>query len=94
MFKAVLIDLPGQYRGRLERLHRAGYRWGAGHPKPPLPKGHADAIAFGRVFISSPNLPLRLQHGYPLTPYNRKTFSRCDVARHTDYPFYDVMAPA
>ena len=36
--------------------------------------GHADAIAFGRIFISNPDLPRRLQHGYPLTPYNRATF--------------------
>ena len=27
--------------------------------------GHADAIAFGRIFISNPDLPRRLQHGYP-----------------------------
>ena len=56
--------------------------------------GHADAIAFGRIFISNPDLPLRLQHGYPLTPYNRKTFYGGDVAGYTDYPFYDAMAPA
>jgi len=36
--------------------------------------GHADAIAFGRIFISNPDLPRRLQRGYPLTPYNRATF--------------------
>src|SRR6202040_854653 len=36
--------------------------------------GHADAIAFGRIFISNPDLPRRLRHGYPLTPYNRATF--------------------
>ncbi|HWZ38463.1 MAG TPA: alkene reductase [Bradyrhizobium sp.] len=56
--------------------------------------GHADAIAFGRIFISNPDLPLRLQHGHPLTPYNRKTFYGGDVAGYTDYPFYDAMAPA
>jgi N-ethylmaleimide reductase len=56
--------------------------------------GHADAIAFGRIFISNPDLPLRLQRGYPLTPYNRATFYGGDVAGYTDYPFYDAMAPA
>jgi N-ethylmaleimide reductase len=29
---------------------------------------HADAVAFGRIFISNPDLPRRLQRGYPLTP--------------------------
>ena len=57
-------------------------------------EGHADAIAFGRIFISNPDLPLRLQRGYPLTPYNRKTFYGGDVATYTDYPFHDAMAPA
>jgi 2,4-dienoyl-CoA reductase-like NADH-dependent reductase (Old Yellow Enzyme family) len=53
-----------------------------------------DAVAFGRIFISNPDLPLRLRHGYPLTPYDRKTFYGGDVAGYTDYPFYDAMAPA
>ncbi len=29
--------------------------------------GQADAIAFGRIFISNPDLPRRLREGYPLT---------------------------
>jgi N-ethylmaleimide reductase len=59
-----------------------------------IAEGHADAIAFGRIFISNPDLPLRLQHDYPLTPYDRKTFYGGDAAGYTDYPFYDAMAPA
>jgi N-ethylmaleimide reductase len=38
-----------------------------------IARGHADAIAFGRIFISNPDLPRRLRHGFPLTPYNRAT---------------------
>jgi N-ethylmaleimide reductase len=56
--------------------------------------GHADAIAFGRIFISNPDLPRRLQHGFPLTPYNRATFYGGEEAGYTDYPAYDEMAPA
>ena len=52
--------------------------------------GHADAIAFGRIFISNPDLPRRLQHGYPLTPYNRATFYGGEAAGYTDYP--DMMS--
>jgi N-ethylmaleimide reductase len=59
-----------------------------------IAEGHADAIAFGRIFISNPDLPNRLRHGYPLTPYNRKTFYGGDVEGYTDYPVYDAMAPA
>src|SRR5262249_8292260 len=39
-----------------------------------IAEGHADAIAFGRIYISNPDLPRRLHHGFPLTPYNRATF--------------------
>jgi N-ethylmaleimide reductase len=56
--------------------------------------GHADAIAFGRIFISNPDLPRRLQRGFPLTPYDRKTFYGGDVAGYTDYPMHDELARA
>jgi N-ethylmaleimide reductase len=56
--------------------------------------GHADAIGFGRIFISNPDLPRRLQHGYKLTPYNRATFYGGEEKGYTDYPAYDEMAPA
>ena len=56
--------------------------------------GHADAIAFGRIFISNPDLPRRLHEGFPLTPYNRATFYGGDVAGYTDYPVYGEMEPA
>jgi N-ethylmaleimide reductase len=56
--------------------------------------GHADAIGFGRIFISNPDLPRRLQHGYELTPYSRATFYGGEETGYTDYPIYDEMAPA
>ena len=56
--------------------------------------GQADAIAFGRIFISNPDLPRRLQHGFPLTPYNRATFYGGEEAGYTDYPVHDGLAPA
>jgi N-ethylmaleimide reductase len=54
--------------------------------------GHADAIAFGRIFISNPDLPRRLREGLPLTPYNRKTFYGGEEAGYTDYPAHDELA--
>ena len=59
-----------------------------------IAQGHADAIAFGRIFISNPDLPRRLSHGFPITPYDRATFYGGDAAGYTDYPVYDEMAPA
>jgi len=59
-----------------------------------IAQGHADAIAFGRIFISNPDLPRRLRHGFPLTPYNRATFYGGEAAGYTDYPVHDGMATA
>jgi N-ethylmaleimide reductase len=56
--------------------------------------GHADAIAFGRIFISNPDLPRRLQHGFPLTPYNRATFYGGEEAGYTDYPAHQELQRA
>jgi N-ethylmaleimide reductase len=56
--------------------------------------GHADAIAFGRIFISNPDLPRRLQRGFPLTPYNRATFYGGEEIGYTDYPVYRELEQA
>lgn len=58
-----------------------------------IAEGTADAIAFGRYFISNPDLPERLRIGAPLTPYDRKTFYGGDVTGYTDYqPFVGTAA--
>jgi N-ethylmaleimide reductase len=49
----------------------------------------ADMVAFGRYFISNPDLPRRIQLGLPLNSYNRDTFYNNDSRGYTDYPFYD-----
>lgn len=51
-----------------------------------LAAGHADAIAFGRAFISNPDLPRRLAIGASLAPYDRSTFYGGDGRGYTDYP--------
>jgi N-ethylmaleimide reductase len=59
-----------------------------------IAEGHADAIAFGRIFISNPDLPRRLSEGFPLTPYNRATFYGGEERGYTDYPVYGELEPA
>jgi N-ethylmaleimide reductase len=49
-------------------------------------EGHADIIAFGRLFISNPDLPARLRMGAELTPYNRPTFYSQGPVGYVDYP--------
>lgn len=45
-----------------------------------------DLIAFGRWFISNPDLPDRIRHGHDLTVYDRATFYSGSTAGYTDYP--------
>ena len=54
--------------------------------------GHADAIAFGRQFISNPDLPERLRRNLPLTPYNRAAFYGGGREGYVDYPTYAAGA--
>jgi N-ethylmaleimide reductase len=48
--------------------------------------GTADLVAFGRMFISNPDLPERLRTGAPLHAYDRATFYGGDARGYTDYP--------
>jgi len=48
--------------------------------------GAADAVAFGRAFISNPDLVARIQHGTEWTPWIRPTFYTPGPAGYTDYP--------
>lgn len=50
--------------------------------------GIAEAVAFGRHFVSNPDLPRRIQEALPLTPYDRDTFYTFDAKGYTDYPAY------
>lgn len=49
-------------------------------------QGHADAVAFGRPFISNPDLVARLRHNVPLNAADRKTFYGGDGQGYVDYP--------
>lgn len=49
-------------------------------------EGKADAIAFGRMFISNPDLPHRLKLGVSLNRYDRATFYGGSEQGYTDYP--------
>ncbi len=48
--------------------------------------GAADLIAFGRPFISNPDLVERLRMGAPVAPDDRKTWYGGDARGYTDYP--------
>lgn len=51
-----------------------------------LAAGHIDLIAFGRAFISNPDLPARLAADAPLNEANPKTFYSGEEKGYIDYP--------
>jgi N-ethylmaleimide reductase len=50
-----------------------------------IDKKHADAIAFGRLFIANPDLVERIKENKPLNPADRSTFYGGGAHGYTDY---------
>ena len=57
-------------------------------------KGDADLVAFGRYFVSNPDLPTRIKQRLPLSDYDRSTFYTFDARGYIDYPAYTAGALA
>lgn len=55
--------------------------------------GTCDAVAFGRLFISNPDLPMRLRLDAPLNKYELSTFYGGGAAGYTDYPALEPSGP-
>ena len=70
------------YQGKF--LTAGGYDQAMG--EKVLEEGLADAVAYGRLYISNPDLAERFQKNAPLNPYNRATFYGGQEAGYTDYP--------
>src|SRR5262249_35279435 len=51
-----------------------------------IAKGRADLVAFGKPFISNPDLVTRLYLDVPLSPLNRETLYGGAEQGYTDYP--------
>jgi PAS domain-containing protein len=54
------------------------------HPED-IDQGHADAVSFGKLFISNPDLPRRIRDGVSLSTFERTTFYTFDRIGYTDY---------
>lgn len=53
-----------------------------------IDEGHADAIAFGRLYIANPDLVERIHAAVPLNVYDRSTFYGGAEHGYTDYATY------
>jgi N-ethylmaleimide reductase len=84
---------------QLIRKHYKGVIIAAGGFTPEsaaaiIAAGDADLVAFGRHFISNPDLPARIRDNAPLAAYNRDTFYGGKEVGYTDYPVYSPEAVA
>ncbi|XP_028806516.1 putative 12-oxophytodienoate reductase 11 [Neltuma alba] len=56
-----------------------------------IANGGADLVAYGRLFLANPDLPLRFQLDAPLNKPDKSTFYTQDrVVGYTDYPFLQL----
>ncbi|HEX8385488.1 MAG TPA: alkene reductase [Rubricoccaceae bacterium] len=78
----------------LAREHFSGALIASGDFSPEeaertVAEGRADLIAFGRDFLATPDLPIRLAAGAPLNAPDRATFYGGGARGYTDYPIWD-----
>jgi hypothetical protein len=76
-----------------ERFRRAARKERLCPPTDPF-LGIDRLVAFGRHFISNPDLPERLRRGLPLNRYDRTIFYGGDRRGHVDYPPAEVASAA
>ena len=57
-----------------------------------IAEGRIDLVAFGKPFISNPDLVTRLYLNAPLAPANRETFYGGADQGYTDYPLFAVSS--
>ncbi len=86
-------DMPDSFRAAVRdifpnRILCAG-RYNLARAQHVLGNGWADMIGFGRTFIANPDLPARLEHGWPLTPLDAATLYGGGAHGYTDYPFHN-----
>lgn len=76
----------GQLRKRFHQTYLANNGYDLDLATSQLVDGHVDLVAFGRPFISNPDLTERLKTGAPLTPMNPATIYGGGAEGYTDYP--------
>ncbi|GAB4853728.1 12-oxophytodienoate reductase 3 [Ancistrocladus abbreviatus] len=81
-----------QLMRKLRRAYQGPFMSSGGYTRElgtdAVARGEADLVAYGRLFISNPDLVKRFKINAPLNKYDRTTFYTHDpVVGYTDYPF-------
>ena len=73
-------------RKRFKQAYVANNGYDVALAEKVLEAGAADLIAFGKPFISNPDLAERLKAGAPLNEWDKATFYGGGAKGYTDYP--------
>jgi N-ethylmaleimide reductase len=79
-----------EFRPRFEQLIMANCGYTQASAEAAVGDGLADLVAFGRPFISNPDLPARFRNGWPLAPADDMShWYTAGAEGYTDYPAFD-----
>jgi len=84
----------GSLRKRFSRAYVANNGYDFELATKVLEAGAADLIAFGKPFISNPDLVERLEKGAPLNAADKATFYGGGAKGYTDYPTLEAADAA
>ena len=91
------VPVPSFDYAKLKRLFGgiviANNGFDKAHANEEISGGRADLVAFGKLFISNPDLVIRLLLDAPLMPAHRETFYGGAEQGYTDYPMLRGVAP-
>ena len=93
------FGLPGIPAGMLEKI-RAAFRgplilcggYDGERARTAIDSGLGDLVAFGVPFIANPDLPDRLENGWPLNEADQTTFYGGGEKGYTDYSYHQADA--
>lgn len=89
-------DMPAAFREALRLTYRGTLIYAGKYTREraetALRNGWADLIGFGRPFVANPDLPERLNNGWPLAVPDANRFFGGAAAGYTDYPCFAAEA--
>jgi len=78
-------DVIGRYRKMYSGTLVANGAYSPAEAEQELISGRADAICFGKLFISNPDLPEKIENNIPLKDWDHSTFYSLGEKGYTDY---------
>ena len=86
---AVVDDAPSTsalFRKKFNGMYMSAGGYTVEAAQQAVSSGSVDVVAFGRLYISNPDLVARIKAGAALNAYHRETFYGGDEKGYTDYP--------